>query len=149
MNPVHSLCTQSGPRGIAPLLHPSCTPFAPLLHPVCTPSLLLDNVVVRKDCLYYPNSRGFFGLKTRQNSQIFNPLNLSPVMSPLCHRKRRTPTSAFFVSCVKCAAWASKFARFPRKTCSRCSPCSEIRFLPRKTCEFQPAELVTAEVTGL
>ena len=34
---------------------------------------------------------------------------------------------------------ASKFARFPPKTGSRCSPCSEIRFLPRKACEFQPA----------
>ena len=30
--PVHSLCTRSGPRGIAPLLH-----LAPLLHPSCTP----------------------------------------------------------------------------------------------------------------
>ena len=36
-------------------------------------------------------------------------------------------------------AWASKFARSPPKTCSRC----------RKICEFQLAELVTAEVTGL
>ena len=27
---------------------------------------------------------------------------------------------------------------------SRRSPCSEFRFLPRKACEFQPAELVTA-----
>ena len=50
----------------------------------------------------------------------------------------------FFVSGVKCAAWASKFARFPPKTGSRRSPCSEFRFLPRKACEFQPAELVAA-----
>ena len=41
--------------------------------------------VVRNVCLYQPNSRGFFGRKTLQNCIIFNPLNLSPVMSPLCH----------------------------------------------------------------
>ena len=33
---------------------------------------------------------------------------------------------------------------FSAENCSRRSPCSEIRFLPRKACEFQPAELVTA-----
>ena len=44
------------------------------------------SAVVRNVSLYYPNSRGFFGLKTRKNSQVFNPLNLSPVMSPLRHR---------------------------------------------------------------
>ena len=77
-------------------------------------------------------------------------------MSPLRHRFVFGAKSAengklrkvcFFVSCVKCAAWASKFARFPPKTGSRCLPCSEIRFLPRKAREFQPAELVTADVT--
>ena len=51
-----------------------------------------------------------------------------------CHlQSRLTRSPAFFVSCVFCAAWASKFARFPRKTCSRCLPCSEIRFQARKT----------------
>ena len=48
------------------------------------------------------------------------------------------------MSDVKSGARASKFARFPPKTGSRCLPCSKFRFLPRKACEFQPAELVTA-----
>ena len=71
-------------------------------------------------------------------------------MSPLRHRSVFGAKSAengelrkvrFFVSGVKCAAWASKFACFRSKSGSACS---ELRFLPRKACEFQPAELVTA-----
>ena len=50
----------------------------------------------------------------------------------------------FFVSDVESGARASKFARFPPKTGSTRLPCSEFRFLPRKACEFQPAELVAA-----
>ena len=93
-----------------------------------------------------------------QNSQILQPAERFSDVTGLCHHSVFGAKSAengelrkvrFFVSGVKSAAWASKFARFPPKTCSRCLQCSEIRFLPRKTCEFQPAELVTAEVTGL
>ena len=47
------------------------------------------------------------------------------------------------MSDVESGARASKFARFPPKTGSS-SPCSKFRLLPRKACEFQPAELVTA-----
>ena len=50
----------------------------------------------------------------------------------------------FFVSDVESGARASKFARFLPKTGSTRLPCSEFRFLPRKACEFQPAELVAA-----
>ena len=50
----------------------------------------------------------------------------------------------FFVSDVESGARASKFARFPPKTGSTRLPYSEFRFLPRKACEFQPAELVAA-----
>ena len=50
----------------------------------------------------------------------------------------------FFVSDVESGARASKFACFPPKSGSRRSPCSEFRFLPRKACEFQPAEPVAA-----
>ena len=67
--------------------------------------------------------RSVFGAKSAQNGQL---------------RKVR-----FFVSDVKCGAWASKFARFRSKSGSRRSPCSGFRFLPRKACKFQPAELVT------
>ena len=91
-----------------------------------------------------------FGPKTAQNCIISNPLNLSPAMSPLRHRSVFGAKSAengelrkvrFFVSCVFCAAWASKFARFPPKTCSRCLQCSEIRFLARKTSNSSPPSL--------
>ena len=56
---------------------------------------------------------------------IFNQLNSSPAMSPLRHRSVFGAKSAqngqlrkvrFFVSDVKCAAWASKFARFRSKS---------------------------------
>ena len=50
----------------------------------------------------------------------------------------------FFVSDVESGARASKFARLLPKTGSTRLPCSEFRFLPRKACEFQPAELVAA-----
>ena len=49
----------------------------------------------------------------------------------------------FFVPGVESGAWASKFARFPRKPAPRVCR-AEIRFLPRKACKFQPAELVAA-----
>ena len=103
--------------------------------------------------LIVPYSFSDFGQKTLQNSQILQPAERFSDVTGLCHHSVFGAKSAengelrkvrFFVSCVKSSAWASKFARFPSKTGSRCSPCSEIRILPRKTCEFQPAELVTA-----
>ena len=79
-----------------------------------------------------------------------SPVNVTtPFLVQKALKTANSEKCGFFVSCVKSAARGSKFARFPAKTCSRCLQCSEIRVLPRKTCEFQPAELVTADVTGL
>ena len=93
-----------------------------------------------------------------QNSQILQPAERFSDVTGQCHHSVFGAKSAengelrkvrfFRVLRQKCAR-GSKFARFPAKTWSRCLQCSEIRVLPRKTCEFQPAELVTAEVTGL
>ena len=110
-------------------------------------------VVVRNISLYTPNSWKFLVPKTLQNSQILQPAERFSDVTGLCHHSVFGAKSAengelrkvrFFVPGVESGAWASKFARFPPKTGSRRSPCSEIRFLPRKACEFQPAELVAA-----
>ena len=104
---------------------------------------------VRNTCLYYPDNFRILGLQTLQNSQIFQPERFSDVTG-LCHHSAFGAKSAengqlrkvrFFMSDVESGARASKFARFPPKTGSRRLPCSKFRFLPRKACEFQPAEL--------
>ena len=91
--------------------------------------------------------------QTLQNSQILQPAERFSDVTGLCHHSVFGAKSAengelrkvrFFVSDVESGARASKFACFPPKTGSRRSLCSEFRFLPRKACEFQPAEPVAA-----
>ena len=93
------------------------------------------------------------GPQTLQNSQILQPAERFSDVTGLCHHSVFGAKSAengqlrkvrFFVSDVESGARASKFARFLPKTGSARLPRSEFRFLPRKACEFQPAELVAA-----
>ena len=68
-----------------------------------------------------------FWSQNPENSQILQPAERFSDVTGLCHRSVFGVKSAenggkvrFFVSGVKSAAWAFKFARFPPKTCSRC-----------------------------
>ena len=113
--------------------------------------------VVRNVCLFPPNSFGFLVAKPCKTAKFFNPLNVFP-MSPvfvttpfLVQKALKTENSEKCVFCVrrqKCSL-GLQIRSFSAENLLQCLQCSEIRFLPRKTCEFQPAELVTAEVTGL
>ena len=107
--------------------------------------------VVRKEGLYPPNSFGFLVSKPCKTAKFFNPLNVFP-MSPVF------VTTPFLVQkALKTANSEKCVFRVLRLLCCpglqirsfSSEKCSKIRILPRKTCEFQPAELVTAEVTGL
>ena len=78
--------------------------------------------------------------------QILQPAERFSDVTGLCHHSVFGAKSAengqlrkvrFFVPDVESGARASKFARFPPKT-------GFTRFLPRKACEFQPAEPVAA-----
>ena len=109
----------------------------------------MPRLVVRKEGLYYPINFRIWFPNPCKTAKFSNQLNVTG----LCHHSVFGAKSAengqlrkarFFVSDVESGARASKFARFPPKTGSKRSPCSEFRFLPRKACEFQPAELVAA-----
>ena len=102
--------------------------------------------------LIVPYSFSDFDHKT---AKFFNPLNvfpMSPVNVTTPFLVRKALKTANSEKCVFLCP-ASKVQPGPPNSLvfrrSRCLQCSEIRILPRKTCEFQPAELVTAEVTGL
>ena len=88
-----------------------------------------------------------FGPKTLQNSKFFNQLNVFP-MSPvfvttpfLVQKALKTANSEKFVfSCQT----SKVVPEPPSSLVFRRKPGSEFRFLPRKACEFQPAEPVAA-----
>ena len=79
--------------------------------------------LVNEPKLCHHGSFGFLVAKPCKTAKFFNPLNvfpMSPVFVTTPFLVQKAPKSAFFVSCVFCAARASKFARFPPKTGSRC-----------------------------
>ena len=98
-----------------------------------------------------------FGNKTLQNCIISNPLNLSPAMSPLRHRSVFGAKSAENgeLRKVRFSCPASNVLPGPPNSLvfpeNRLQMFAVLRnpFSTPKACEFQPTELVTADVTGL
>ena len=143
-------CRTGSPTPPSPC--PSCARRTALSQWSCRTWALWRAAVVRNVCLYTPNYFGFLVSKPCETAKFFNQLNVFP-MSPvlvtapfLVQKALKTANSEKFVfSCQtsKVAAEPPSSLVFCRKPAPR-SPCSEIRFLPRKACEFQPAELVAA-----
>ena len=106
----------------------------------------------------YTTLFGFLVAKPCKTAKFFNPLNVFP-MSPvfvtapfLVQKALKTENSekcVFLCPASKVQPGPPNSLVFRRKPAPGVCSAPKSVFCLEKTCEFQPAELVTAEVTGL
>ena len=113
--------------------------------------------VVRKGCLYQPNSFGFLVPKPCKTAKFFNPLNVFP-MSPvfvttpfLVQKALKTTNSEKCVFRVRrqMCCLGLQIRSFSAENLLQVFAVLRNPFSSPKNLELQPAELVTADVTGL